>query len=68
METKAPTGYLLDTTPHPFDVTAQLGKERPIALGDLINYQGTAQLTKENETGEALAVRCLRSLMKQGKP
>lgn len=55
VETKAPTGYLLDTTPHPFDVTAQLGKEQPIALGDLINYQGTAQLTKENETGEALA-------------
>ena len=54
METKAPTGYLLDTTPHPFDVTAQLGKEQPIALGDLINYQGTAQL-KRNETGEALA-------------
>ena len=43
VETKAPAGYLLDTTPHPFDV------------GDLINYQGTAQLTKENETGEALA-------------
>ena len=55
VETKAPTGYLLDTTLHPFDVTAQLGKEQPIALGDLINYQGTAQLTKENETGEALA-------------
>lgn len=55
VETKAPTGYLLDTTPHPFDVTAQLGKEQPIALGDLINYQGTAQLTKENETGKALA-------------
>ena len=65
-ETKAPTGYLLDTTLHPFDVTAQLGKEQPIALGDLINYQGTAQLTKETETG--LQVRCLRSLMKQGKP
>lgn len=32
-----------------------MGKEQPIALGDLINYQGTAQLTKENETGEALA-------------
>ena len=68
METKAPTGYLLDTTLHPFDVTAQLGKKQPIALGDLINYQGTAQLTKKTKQVKHWQVRCLRSLMKQGKP
>lgn len=55
VETKAPAGYVLDTEKHPFDITAQLGEEKPIELGDIINYQGSAQLTKENEAGKGLA-------------
>ncbi|MGC3713712.1 prealbumin-like fold domain-containing protein, partial [Enterococcus faecalis] len=40
----------------------------PIALGDLINYQGTAQLTKENEKSEALAGAVFKIIDETGQP
>ena len=54
IETKAPDGYFRDTTPHPFEITKQTGKPKPIELGNFINYQGSISLLKKNDKGKAL--------------
>lgn len=55
VETKAPKGYILDTTPHPFDITGQLGKPDKVNLGDFVNEKGSVSLTKKNDHGQVLA-------------
>lgn len=54
VETKAPEGYILDTTPHPFDVTGQVGKPDKVNLGDYVNYKGSVAVTKKTENNEGL--------------
>lgn len=54
VETKAPKGYILDTKPHPFDITGQVGKPDKVNLGDFLNYKGSVTVTKKNEDGKAL--------------
>ena len=54
VETKAPKGYILDTTPHPFEVRAYNGKPEKIKLGSFVNYQGVVSLTKKDEDGKPL--------------
>lgn len=54
IETKAPDGYIRDTTPHPFEITKQTGKPKPIELENFINYQGSISLLKKNDKGKAL--------------
>lgn len=46
VETKAPTGYILDKTKHLFTITDQIGKPKPIDIGDLMDYQGSVTLRK----------------------
>ncbi|MGM0113091.1 SpaA isopeptide-forming pilin-related protein [Enterococcus sp. DIV0187] len=53
-ETKAPKGYILDTTEHKFTVYPQKDKPITLDLGDFENYQGTAKLTKKAESGKLL--------------
>lgn len=55
VETKAPKGYILDTAPHPFDITGQLGKPDKVNLGDFVNEKGSVSLTKKNDHGQVLA-------------
>ncbi|WP_251867082.1 SpaA isopeptide-forming pilin-related protein [Enterococcus malodoratus] len=45
-ETKAPKGYILDTTEHKFTIYPQNGKPATLDLGDFENYQGSVELTK----------------------
>lgn len=55
IETKAPQGYMKDTTPKPFTISDQQGKPEILELGDVINYKGSALLEKVDEQGEPLA-------------
>lgn len=55
VETKAPEGYILDTKPHPFEITGQLGKPDKVNLGDFVNYKGAVSGTKKNEDGKILS-------------
>ncbi|MBO0455629.1 LPXTG cell wall anchor domain-containing protein [Enterococcus hulanensis] len=54
VETKAPEGYILDTKPHPFEITGQIGKPDKVSLGDFINYRGSVTVTKKDEAGKVL--------------
>lgn len=57
-ESKAPEGYYLNTEEIAFEIPQiATGNEAPIQLNDgkaLINYQGTAIVTKKSESGELL--------------
>lgn len=56
VETKAPDGYILDTTPIFFTVENQAGKPESIEipLGDINNYKGKFAIKKVNEAGDIL--------------
>lgn len=54
-ETKAPNEYILDTTERKFTIYPQKGKPVTLDLEDFENYQGTAKLTKKDESGKLLA-------------
>lgn len=55
VETKAPKGFIKDTTPHPFEINSYLGKPEKIELADFINYQGAISVTKKDPVGHELA-------------
>ncbi|MGL4694790.1 SpaA isopeptide-forming pilin-related protein [Enterococcus larvae] len=57
VETKAPDGYILDTTPIFFTVENQAGKPESIqlSLGDINNYKGKFSIKKVNDAGQALS-------------
>lgn len=52
-ETKAPTGYILDTTTHKFTIYPQNGKPAVRDLGEFENYQGRVRLTKVDAANES---------------
>ncbi|MGL9729316.1 SpaA isopeptide-forming pilin-related protein [Enterococcus sp. DIV0756] len=54
-ETKAPVGYIRDTTEHKFTIYPQNAKPATVDLGDFENYRGTAKVTKKAESGKLLA-------------
>ncbi|MGM0303835.1 hypothetical protein IGI66_003500 [Enterococcus sp. AZ048] len=54
VETKAPKGYIQDTTPHPFEVKEHQGKPEAIELGNLTNAQGAISVVKKDEQGQPL--------------
>lgn len=51
-ETKAPNGYILDTTTHKFTIYPQNGKPAVRDLGEFENYQGRVRLTKVDAANE----------------
>ncbi|MBC6316323.1 SpaA isopeptide-forming pilin-related protein [Listeria grandensis] len=56
METKAPTGYTLNTKSLEFVIaTALEGKPAVKTLANFTNYQGSATLVKKNDSGDLLA-------------
>lgn len=57
IETKAPTGYILNTTPAKFSIADKaVGRpETVVASDNFINYQGEAQLIKHDADNKALA-------------
>ncbi|EUJ33974.1 MSCRAMM family protein, partial [Brochothrix campestris] len=56
VETKAPTGYILNTTPVAFEVTADPTAESTVVdAGAFANYQGTATILKTDADGKPLA-------------
>lgn len=50
VETKAPAGYVLDTTEHAFEIKEQAGKPDAVDLGSIANYRGKIDITKTNES------------------
>ncbi|MEC0494517.1 SpaA isopeptide-forming pilin-related protein [Bacillus glycinifermentans] len=55
VETKAPAGFILNTEAMDFSVTKNDKNQVPdIDLGTLINYKGSAELTKEDAEGRKL--------------
>lgn len=56
VETKAPTGFLLNTKEYPFTiVNSAAGKPALVQAGTAINYQGAAQLKKTDKNDVGLA-------------
>lgn len=56
IETVAPSGYIVDTTPIPFDITTNDAGQIPdVALDPFINYQGSIEAIKQDDTGKSLA-------------
>ena len=55
METKAPTGFMVNTTPIHFEITSEADGQPEVAtLEAFTNYQGSVVLTKQTEDGTAL--------------
>ncbi|MFT8469792.1 MAG: SpaA isopeptide-forming pilin-related protein [Oenococcus sp.] len=69
VETKAPTGYILNTTGTPFTIHTQAKGEPTIvtASDQFINYKGSAQLTKTDNQGNPLVGATFKVVDKQGK-
>lgn len=66
-ETKAPDGYILDTTERKFTIYPQKGKPATLDLGDFENYQGTAKLFKKAESGKILPDAVFEVQTRNGK-
>ncbi|UUV98944.1 SpaA isopeptide-forming pilin-related protein [Vagococcus luciliae] len=68
VETKAPTGYILNTEKVSFKVAdSQKGQPEVLTLKDVVNYQGTVEFTKVDETGKGLEGAIFEVLNKEGK-
>ncbi|MFV0558690.1 MAG: SpaA isopeptide-forming pilin-related protein [Enterococcus sp.] len=57
IETKAPKGYILNSTPVEFTISeSNSGKPSVVSASDnFVNYQGSAKLVKKDSAGNALA-------------
>lgn len=55
IETKAATGYLLNTQPVEFKIEPAFNQPETLVLDDFINYQGSISFTKTDELGNGLA-------------
>ncbi|MCY8332888.1 Ig-like domain-containing protein [Bacillus spizizenii] len=56
VETKAPSGYVLNTEKKEFAISdSAAGKPEPAEAGIVVNYLGSVQLTKEDQDGKGLA-------------
>ena len=57
VETKAPTGYLLNTAPVPFEIAEKnAGKPAVVVASDnFVNYKGAFQIVKTNSADQPLA-------------
>ncbi|OPF87196.1 hypothetical protein BW731_02695 [Vagococcus martis] len=68
VETKAPTGYILNTEKISFKVEdSEQGQPKVLVLKDVVNYQGTVEFTKVDETGKGLEGAVFEVLDKDGK-
>ncbi|PLW60199.1 SpaA isopeptide-forming pilin-related protein [Lactococcus lactis] len=69
VETKAPTGYILNTIPVHFTISAEEEGQPSliIASDNFVNYQGSAQLIKKDSEGQPLAGAIFKVVDKNGK-
>ncbi|WP_270243902.1 SpaA isopeptide-forming pilin-related protein [Lactococcus lactis] len=69
VETKAPTGYILNTIPTPFTILAESeGQPRLVVASDnFVNYQGSAELIKHDSKGQALEGAVFKVIDADGK-
>ncbi|MCT1170620.1 SpaA isopeptide-forming pilin-related protein [Lactococcus lactis] len=68
VEIKAPTGYILDPTPIEFELKANEEGIIPDINLEKVNYQGSAQLIKHDNNGQALSGAVFKVVDKDGKP
>ncbi|WP_430536519.1 SpaA isopeptide-forming pilin-related protein [Listeria rocourtiae] len=67
IETKAPDGYILDTTPKAFTIKGRVdGKPEKVEVGEVVNYKGQAVLHKRDAAGDALEGAVFELLDKEG--
>ncbi|UPV78757.1 SpaA isopeptide-forming pilin-related protein [Bacillus rugosus] len=67
VETKAPTGYVLNTEKKEFTISdSAAGKPLPVDAGIAINHKGSAQLTKENAEGQKLEGAVFKIIDQEG--
>ncbi len=58
LETKAPTGYIKNTTPINFTISATVaGTVTPLELADYANYQGSVELTKVDKADKTTVLQ-----------
>ena len=55
VETKAPTGYILNSTPTEFTISESAQGEHAVVKTKLVNYKGSAQLVKTDSNGKPIA-------------
>ncbi|MCF7619689.1 SpaA isopeptide-forming pilin-related protein [Bacillus sonorensis] len=68
METKAPSGYILNTKAIDFSVTKNSKNQVPdLDLGTLVNYQGGVMFTKEDADGRKLEGAVFKIIDQEGK-
>ncbi|WP_281176176.1 MSCRAMM family protein, partial [Enterococcus pseudoavium] len=68
VETKAPTGYVLNTKPIDFTIADKAeGQPEVIEVGNFTNYQGSAGLIKTDEKNQPLAGAEFNVLDSEGK-
>ena len=69
VETKAPTGYILNTIPVHFTISAEEEgqPQMVIASDNFINYQGSAELIKQDNEGQPLSGAVFKIVDKAGK-
>ncbi|MCY7426251.1 SpaA isopeptide-forming pilin-related protein [Bacillus amyloliquefaciens] len=68
METKAPSGFIVNTKAIHFSVAKNEKNQVPdVELGSMVNYQGKAALTKEDAEGRKLEGAVFKIIDKEGK-
>ena len=69
VETKAPTGYILNTIPVHFTILAEEEGQPSliIASDNFVNYQGSAELIKHDSKGQALEGAVFKVIDADGK-
>ena len=55
VETKAPSGYILNSTPTEFTISESAQGEHAVVKTKLVNYKGSAQLVKTDSNGKPIA-------------
>ncbi|MEC2064219.1 SpaA isopeptide-forming pilin-related protein [Bacillus inaquosorum] len=67
VETKAPSGYVLNTEEIEFTISeSAAGKPEPAKAGIALNHKGSAQLTKENAEGQKLEGAVFKIIDQEG--
>ncbi|CAO1610264.1 putative LPXTG-domain-containing cell wall protein [Brochothrix thermosphacta] len=68
IETKAPTGYILNTDPVDFTIEAeQAAMPKVVNVGEFVNYKGSAVLTKVDADGKVLENAEFKVINAEGK-
>ncbi|MFC6808150.1 SpaA isopeptide-forming pilin-related protein [Lactococcus lactis subsp. hordniae] len=69
VETQAPSGYILNTTPANFNISSEEEGEQKVVIAsdNFINYQGSAELIKHDSNGQALEGAVFKVIDADGK-